>query len=158
MEQIDINTVSPIDTPQKSFPLLPTLLIAALVVGSVSGVLLARFTTTSSQAHSSAQALPNDQGSIKVGTVYGSSDETIFSEKAEGIVVAGGIGGEGSHHLVRVGGVSQNVYISSSVIDLDTVIGARVQVWGQTMGAKKAGWLMDVGRLKVLELNAPMPE
>ena len=37
-------------------------------------------------------------------------------------------------------------------------VGARVQVWGQTMGAKKAGWLIDVGRLKVLELNAPQPE
>ena len=39
----------------------------------------------------------------------------------------------------------------SSVIDLDQYVGKKVEVWGLTLDAVKASWLMDVGRLKVLE-------
>jgi len=37
------------------------------------------------------------------------------------------------------------------VIDLEKFVGRKVKVWGQTFAAQKAGWLMDVGKLKVLE-------
>jgi hypothetical protein len=30
-------------------------------------------------------------------------------------------------------------------------VGKKVQVWGETFKGQKAGWLMDVGRIKALE-------
>jgi hypothetical protein len=32
-----------------------------------------------------------------------------------------------------------------------------VKVWGETFKGQKAGWLMDVGRVKVMEVNAQPP-
>lgn len=97
---------------------------------------------------------PDSAGSVKVGDVYGSADEKTFRDSAEGVVVAGGIDGEGTHHLERGADKSQWVYLTSSVVELDNFKGHRVEVWGETFQGKKAGWLMDVGRLKVVELNA----
>ncbi|MGI5828051.1 MAG: hypothetical protein ACOX6V_03460 [Patescibacteria group bacterium] len=88
---------------------------------------------------------------ITVGTKVGVRDESTFKDSGEGMLQKGGIDGEGSHHLVRPGGDSQTIYITSSVIDLDQFIGRKVKVWGETIGAQKAGWLMDVGKLEVLE-------
>ena len=90
-------------------------------------------------------------GEIKAGDTFGVEDEAIFSDIAEGTLVAGGIDGEGSHHLEREGGKSQYVYLTSSVIDLDQFVDKKVKIWGQTFEAQKAGWLMDVGRLEIQE-------
>ncbi|MEK7525995.1 MAG: hypothetical protein AAB546_00785 [Patescibacteria group bacterium] len=81
----------------------------------------------------------------------GVADESTFKDTAEGVLEEGGIDGEGTYHLVRDGGPSKNVYMSSTVIDLGQFKGKKVQVWGQTISGKKAGWLMDVGKIKVLE-------
>lgn len=93
------------------------------------------------------------QGSSSVGkgVVEGSSDTKVFKDSAEGVLEKGGIDGEGQYHLVRPGGESQNVYLTSSVIDLSKFTGKKIKVWGETHTAKKAGWLMDVGRVEVLE-------
>ena len=88
---------------------------------------------------------------VKKGSTFGVLDEQSFRDTAEGEVTQGGIDGEGSHHLVRPGGESQNVYLTSSIIDLDQFMGKKVKVWGETFEAQKAGWLMDVGRLEILE-------
>lgn len=85
------------------------------------------------------------------GSTYGVQDEAAFKDIAEGELTSGGIDGEGSHHLVREGGESQYVYLTSSIIDLDQFTGKKVKVWGQTFEAQTAGWLMDVGRLEILE-------
>ena len=90
------------------------------------------------------------QDEIKSGVTVGIADEKNFKDSAEGTLEKGGIDGEGSHRLVRPGGDSQNVYLTSSVVDLDKFTGRKVKVWGQTFSAQKAGWLMDVGKLKVL--------
>lgn len=87
---------------------------------------------------------------IESEKVVGSLDET-FSDEAEGILQDGGFEGEGTHHLERDGGVSQYVYLTSSVVALDDYVGKNVKVWGETFDAQKAGWLMDVGKLEVLE-------
>ncbi|MEI6690947.1 MAG: hypothetical protein WCL07_04335 [bacterium] len=165
MEQINLakDDISPTSsTSFQTLPIFKIFLVLLAVVGVTSGVIFAKSRLANSSTNSGSEAstanLPQDPNALKVGTTYGSKDESNFPDQAEGVLVAGGVSGEGSHHLVRPGGVSQNVYLSSSVVDLDTVIGTKVQVWGQTMGAKKAGWLIDVGRLKVLELNAPQPE
>jgi len=62
-----------------------------------------------------------------------------------------GLDGEGTHRLIREGGPSQTAYVTSSTLDLDQFAGRKVQVWGETFRAQKAGWLMDIGRLKILE-------
>jgi hypothetical protein len=89
-------------------------------------------------------------GTIKTETVVGSTDTKTFKDSAEGMVEAGGMNGEGSHKLVREGGPSQTAYLVSSVVDLDEYVGKKVRVWGQTMGAKKVSWLMDVGKIELL--------
>jgi hypothetical protein len=94
---------------------------------------------------------------VKVDEVFGSSNESTFKDSAEGIIQEGGLDGEGTHKLVRPGGVSQTVYLTSAVVDLDKFLNHKVKVWGETNTAQKAGWLMDVGRIKVLELNAEVP-
>ncbi len=90
-------------------------------------------------------------GTAAVGESYGVEDTKVFTDSAEGEVESGGIDGEGSHHLVREGGESQYVYLTSSIIDLDQFVGRKVKVWGQTFEAQKAGWLMDVGRLEIVK-------
>jgi hypothetical protein len=87
---------------------------------------------------------------IKTDTVAGSTDEKTFKDSATGKIEKGGIDGEGTHSLVRDGGPSQTVYLISSVVDLDEYIGKNVKIWGQTQAAKKAAWLMDVGKIELL--------
>lgn len=78
-------------------------------------------------------------------------DPNLKYETATGTLVDGGIGGEGTHHLDRDGIPSHYVYMTSSVVDLSTFIGKKVQVWGQTEASKKAGWLMDVFKIQVVQ-------
>lgn len=84
------------------------------------------------------------------GKTYGSEDIKTFKDTAEGKLEEGGIEGEGQFHLVRPGGESQNVYLTSSLVDLSQFVGRKVKVWGQTQAAQTAGWLMDVGRVEIL--------
>jgi hypothetical protein len=80
----------------------------------------------------------------------GVKDDKKFPDKAEGKLKDGGIEGEGNFHLERPGGDSQNVYLTSSIVDLSEYIGKKVRVHGQTFSGKKAGWLMDVGYVEIL--------
>lgn len=89
-------------------------------------------------------------GSAQKGKTYGSNDTKTYKDVAEGVLEEGGIEGEGQYHLVRPGGESQNVYLTSSTVDLAQFQKKKVKVWGQTQDAQKAGWLMDVGRVEVL--------
>lgn len=96
-------------------------------------------------------------GNIKDGDVFGSADESTFKDSAEGYIKAGGIEGEGSHQLVRPGGETQTVYLTSSVTDMDKFVGMEVKVWGETFKGQKAGWLMDVGRVQILKSQGVEP-
>ncbi len=84
------------------------------------------------------------------GKTFGSDDLKTFKDTAEGKLEEGGVEGEGQFHLVRPGGESQNVYLTSSLIDLSQFVGRKIKVWGQTQAAQTAGWLMDVGRVEIL--------
>lgn len=88
---------------------------------------------------------------VEKGKTYGTGDTSVFKDTAEGVMTDGGIEGEGSDHLVRPGGDSQNVYLTSSSVDLSQFHGRKVKVWGQTQKAQTAGWLMDVGKIQVLD-------
>ncbi len=95
---------------------------------------------------------------VQVGETYGSDDTARFKDVSEGVLQKGGIDGEGTHHLIRPGGDSQTVYLTSSVVDLDPFVGDKVELHGETFSAQKASWFMDVGSVKVLELNVATVE
>jgi len=137
-------------TSGKSLFTPPVLLIFVAVVaaGLAAGYLLASL--SANQQAKTQQTSTNSSGNLQQGAVYGSDDTKTFKDMAEGVMTAGGIDGEGQFHLVRQGGDSQNVYMTSSLVDLSLFIGKKVRVWGQTQKAKTAGWLMDVGRVEVL--------
>lgn len=117
-------------------------LIALVVVGL--GVLVA-YLVVRPNLYQSPQNIASKPGAKEAGI----ADEATFKDSAEGTLEEGGIAGEGTHHLTREGGVSQTVYLTSTVVNLDDFIGKKVKVFGQTISAKKAGWLMDVGLVKV---------
>ena len=58
---------------------------------------------------------------------------------------------QGTHKLLRPGGESQTAYLTSSVLDLDEYVGKKVKVFGETFGSSQVGWLMDVGKVEVVE-------
>lgn len=143
--------------PIKKTKIIPIVIIAGILLGLSTGFYLAQkklLLAGGSNISSPATQELTSATTVKVGDVFGSADEATFRDQAEGILLAGGIDGEGSHHIERGANASQWVYITSSVVDLDLLVGDRVMVWGETNQGKKAGWLMDVGKLKVLELNA----
>lgn len=94
---------------------------------------------------------------IKEGDIFGSHDTSTFADVAQGYLEKGGVDGEGSHKLLREGGISQTVYLTSSVTDLDKMVGMEVKVWGETFKGQKAGWLMDVGRVEILNTQGEAP-
>ena len=114
-------------------------------MGLLSGFLISRNKGASSVSKNGGVA------SVSKGAVVGSDDTKTFKDQAGGVMKIGGADGEGTYHLVRPGGDSQNVYLTSSIVDLSLFVDKKVKVWGQTQKAKVAGWLMDVGRVEVLE-------
>lgn len=88
--------------------------------------------------------------SVSSGNTFGTDDVKDFPDTAQGTLKEGGVEGEGAFHLVRPGGDSQNVYLTSSAVDLSQFIDKNIKVWGKTQAAQHAGWLMDVGKVQVL--------
>lgn len=119
-----------------------------IILGIVSGYLLSQRGAVKGAKVNNGSVSSEKLGK---GTVVGSSDTKTFRDSTEGILKAGGIDGEGSHHLERPGGESQTVYLTSSIIDLEQFVGQKVKVWGETNKARKAGWLMDIGKVEILE-------
>jgi len=143
----------------KSFLPIIIIFLVVAIAGFYSGAWLK--TKNSGKGVSSAlSGIKADvpETGVKVGNIFGSADETMFKDSATGVLDKGGFNGEGTHKLVRAGGVSQTVYLTSSTIDLDPLVGDQVTIWGQTFKGQKVGWLMDVGRVKVEALNAPLPK
>jgi hypothetical protein len=132
-------------------PLLVVLSLLVVLGGIGTGWLLSG---ANAQAPSSSPTTSQEAGNeVKQSdTEAGIADETMFDKESPiGILVKGGIEGDGQYHLERDGGPSQNVYLTSTVIDLASFEGKKVQIWGYSLSGKKAGWLMDVGKLKVVE-------
>lgn len=123
-------------------------LILAIVMGGISGYVISSKKGGSGNMVTSESV---DSSDISKGAIVGSDDTKTFKDTAEGVLKGGGINGEGQFHLVRPGGDSQNVYLTSSNVDLSKFIAKKIKVWGQTQKAQYAGWLMDVGRVEVLQ-------
>lgn len=155
----------PMPAQKQSNSMMIPVLLVALVLGVGTGYLL--FTQAGSAFSSKPSSTKTEQTSpaaqaeaakVVVGKVYGSTDASTFNTSAEGVLLVGGVNGEGSFHIAREGGESQNVYLTSSVVDLNLFVNHKVIVKGETFKAQRAGWLMDVGQVKVLELNAELPD
>ena len=121
-------------------------LVFVVVLGLMSG-----FIFSDRQDGSVATTSGSDSSFVSKGKIVGSNDTKIFKDIAIGTLKGGGINGEGQFHLVRAGGDSQNVYLTSSSVDMSQFVGKKIKVWGQTQTAQYAGWLMDVGRVEVSE-------
>ena len=159
-ESVNLNPRSNFDQetrlvkPLSNKIILPTKLVVAavviitLILGSSTGYILAK----SSGLGSGGSKSDKDTNKRQTGknVVVGSTDTKTFKDCAKGELVKndGKITDEGSHKLVRDGGDSQTVYLTSSVVDLNQFVGKKLEVCGETFSAQKAGWLMDVGRVK----------
>ena len=122
--------------------------ILAIVLILLSGILTGYL--LSSAAKKQQISSGTAEGNIGQKKVVGTSDTKTFKDFAEGVLEEGGVNGEGTHRLIRPGGDSQTVYLTSSVLDLNQFTGKKVRVWGETFSAQQAGWLMDVGKIEVL--------
>jgi hypothetical protein len=118
--------------------------IVIILLGVGTGYAIAHMNGTSSKKAAGAPTY-----SVTTGKNFGVSDTKDFPDTAEGSLKEGGIEGEGAFHLVRPGGDDQNVYLTSSAVDLSQFIGKNIKVWGKTQAAQHAGWLMDVGKVQV---------
>lgn len=149
----DFNDKKEIKKNMKKKILLGFSIVLTILLGVGTGYVLALKKTGSLDYLKEAGLKRQLEEGAKIGkgTKVGVADEKTFRDNAEGKLEKGGVNGEGSHRLIRPGGESQNVYLTSSVIDLDQFVGRKVKVWGETFAAQKAGWLMDVGKLEVLE-------
>lgn len=125
------------------FPQFFLFLIVAIAAGVIVGYLFSLSKKATNKENLGSK-------STKVEKTAGIADKETFKDKAEGILKEGGMDGEGNFHLERPGGESQNVYLTSTTVDLSQYIDKKVRVWGETFQAEKAGWLMDVGLVEVL--------
>lgn len=134
------------------------LLVAIVVAGVVTGLAGAYFFPRAGQPVNVETTEEITDNQVKKGAVFGVPDEKTFKDQTQGVLIMGGLEGEGSHTLLRPGGVSQNVYLTSSVVDLDQFNNMEIRVWGETFKGQKAGWLMDVGRVEVLNTEGEKPD
>ncbi len=156
-------TVNPIafskdkaDMNKKSKKITLIISLMALIAGVSTGFGVHRLQSQHSGVETEpTQRVAGDQ--VKAGDVFGLQEEEIFKDTAIGYLEAGGINGEGSHKLLRPGGKSQTVYLTSTATDLDQLVGMEVKVWGETYRGQQAGWLMDVGKVEVLEVEGEVP-
>lgn len=125
-------------------------LVIFLIIAAFLGIGTGYFVSHNKSVVNPGGLISEVTSSVSKGTVVGTDDTKTFKDTAEGVLKKGGINGEGQFHLVRPGGESQNVYLTSSLVDLSKFIDRKVKIWGQTQKAQKVGWLMDVGRLEVL--------
>lgn len=118
-------------------------LFIIILVGVSTGFVLSTF-----KKSSGGSSATGSKSTIQKSA--GIPDKKTFKDRVEGILKEGGIDGEGSFHLDRPGGLSQNAYLTSSTVDLSLYVGKKVRVWGQTFKGQKAGWLMDVGLVELI--------
>lgn len=144
----------------KPVPTLPIVIVMMTILGVATGfalnsLMMKKSTIAGGPAAPMAQVAGSN---VKEGDVFGSADTASFKDSAEGYLEVAPPDAEGSHHLARLGGISQTVNLTSSVTDLTKLEGMNVRVWGETFKAQKAGWLMDVGRIEVLKNPGEKPK
>lgn len=130
-------------TMKKNSVVIVLVYVVLILLGVGTGYIL-------STKRTSGSGVTSKNGSIATtAKVVGVQDASKYTNCPTGKLEAGGIDGEGTHHLIRPGGPSQTAYLMSSLIDLDQYVNLTVKICGATKQAKKAPWLMDVERLEL---------
>lgn len=148
VRSFDTNKPTPIHEVAQGFsmPITVGIFVLAVVLGTGIGYFMAGGGTGGSSAGSVGKMI----GGKEPAKTAGVQDEEKFPDQAEGTLKDGGFEGTGNFHLERPGGESQNVYLTSSIVDLSEYVGKKVRVNGQTFDSDKVGWLMDVGYVEIL--------
>lgn len=128
--------------------------VIAIAVGILTGYGSAKLNKKDNLDAGNVAQVASEVESIKAGDFFGVTDEETFTDSAQGYLEKGGVNGEGSHRLLREGGPSQTVAITSSVTELDDFVGMEIKVWGETNKAQVSGWFMDVGRVEIIAVDA----
>lgn len=134
-----------------------TFAVIAIVAGTLTGYGSAQLNKKNNLDEGNVAQVASEVSTIKAGDFFGVTDESTFTDSAQGYLEKGGVNGEGSHRLLREGGVSQTVSITSSVTELDDFVGMEIKVWGETNKAQVSGWFMDVGRVEIINVDAQSP-
>ncbi len=151
----DISVEEPVseDMPAKTVAIIFTLVI---IVGIASGfgASYIKGATGGSSAKSSSETSSTESLSGKKDVIEsaGIADKETFKDSAEGKLEEKDEDDyleEGSYKLVRPGGDSQTVHVTSSTVDLSDFVGKNVRIYGETFASEKVGWLMDVGFIEV---------
>lgn len=142
-----LKPMAPSKKPQMNQKLmLGIIAVVVVMLGVGTGRILA--STTSGGSGTPATAPDTKQSDSEAGISNVNDDEY---DSAQGILKEGGIDGEGTHHVEREGGPTKTVYVASSVLNLQDFVDKKIEVWGQTISGKKAGWLMDVVKIKEID-------
>lgn len=143
-----------IDETQKTTPFpigaVAGVIVGAVLLGVLSGFIATKFTNNNAAPSSKEVGKAGDVAAG--GQSAGIKDTKTFKDPAEGVLREGGFEGEGSYHIEqKPNQPDQNVYLTSTAVDLSAFVGKKVRVLGQTFTAEKAGWLMDVGYIEVIK-------
>lgn len=137
-----MHSINASETPKLlPIPLVIVICVLVVAIGGFGGYMAVKKSSPSMDTTKGA--------SIQTDKAAGVMDKKTFKDSIVGLLKEGGVEGEGNFHLERPGGVSQNVYLTSTTVDLSNYIGKKVKVWGQTFQGQKAGWLMDVGLVEI---------
>ena len=144
------------NTPKNSLRAVPAkarlskfipIIIIVLIVGA--GIFSGLVISSRSKSAKIASSAFNEQNLTPAAK---QSFAQTFRDQAEGTVEKNDQDkyAQGTHKLIRTGGESQTAYLTSSVLDLDQYVGKKVKVYGETFGSSQVGWLMDVGKVDVV--------
>ncbi|HWA52081.1 MAG TPA: hypothetical protein VG895_03445 [Patescibacteria group bacterium] len=144
------NSSSNIVKPVKSSNIMPMMIggaIIIIIVGLAVGFLVSKKnakTPNPNTKNSSVTVSPTEAGITDVSKYDSNKMPT-------GILMTGGIKGEGTYHLDSGNGPQHMVYLNSITVDMSQFVGKKVKVWGDTLSAHYAPWLMDVVRIQVVQ-------
>ena len=128
--------------------IVPLLLIIVLIgAGIFTGLML---TSVNKSKASQGNVLSEENLAPEIKENFSQT----FKDEAEGVVEKNDDFekyAQGPWKLIRTGGESQTAYLTSSVMDLDEFVGKKVKVYGETFGSDQVSWLMDVGKVEVIE-------
>ena len=143
---MDSHIAKPFSLPSNFNRLLTIILLVSAALGIGSGIILG---TKQSPTSSKVATILNTQPKTA------QQDNKTFRDFAEGKIQVKPTPknpseySEGTHLLQRDNGYP--VALTSSVVDLSQYEGKNVKVFGETQKALKEGWLMDVGKVEVIQ-------
>jgi len=153
LKKVESSVVKKFPKPEsKTKSMLLPLLLALIVIvsGGATGWALSRGSSASSSNNDTSSVLESTGGVISE-TEMGIEDKDKYPDTVEGLLVEGGLKGEGTHYIDRDLGPSKYVYLTSALVDFSLFVEKKVEVQGATISAQHVPWLLDVGKIKVVE-------